>query len=80
MRATSAGEPGGTAIGNAIGMAVYGRSAMRGVTWRSVKDALAELGVEDDDVIASIEIGVRQFGPGRLVRDDAPDGIEIREV
>ncbi len=70
----------GTALGTAIGMVVYGRSAMRGVTWGSVKAAIAGLGVEDDDVIAAIEIGVMQAGSGRLVRDDEPDGIEIREV
>jgi hypothetical protein len=51
-----------------------------GNTWGAIKAAMTVLGVRDDDRIASIEYGVMQFGSGRIVRDDAPDGIEIKEV
>ena len=52
-----------------------------GVTWGSFKWAMATLGVRDDDRIASIEYGCSQFGGnGIIVRDDADDGVEIREV
>lgn len=50
-----------------------------GVTWASFKAAMTILGVEDEDRIASIEFGCKQFGSGRIVRDDAIDGIEVRE-
>lgn len=52
-----------------------------GVTWGSFKWAMAQLGVRDTDTLASIEYGCSQFGGnGVIVRDDAADGIEIREV
>lgn len=51
-----------------------------GLTWGSIKAAMTVLGVKDDDRIASIEIGVMQAGGGRMVREDAVDGIEVREV
>ena len=51
-----------------------------GVTWRAFKAAMTILGVTDEDRIASIEYGCSHFGgAGRIVRDDAPDWIEIRE-
>ena len=51
-----------------------------GTTWGTFKAAMTLLGVHDDDRIASIEMGTSRFVVGtRLVRDDAPDGIEIRE-
>ena len=57
------------------------RRACVGLTWASFKAAVEEgLCVRDDDTLASIEYGVRKAGVGRLVRDDAADGIEIREV
>lgn len=51
-----------------------------GLTWGDLKHALELLGVTDGDRIASIELGCKSCGSGRIVRDDAPDGIEIREV
>lgn len=51
-----------------------------GVTWGEFKWAMARLGVRDDDRIASIEYGCSRLGGGGvIVRDDADDGIEIRE-
>lgn len=51
-----------------------------GLTWGSFKWAMAQLGVRDDDALASIEYGVSRLGGnGKLYRDDAEDGIEIRE-
>lgn len=50
-----------------------------GVTWKGFCDAMRVLGVKDDDRIACIEFGVRQGAMGRIIREDAPDGIEIRE-
>lgn len=51
-----------------------------GVSWGAFKAAMTILGVKDDDRIASIEYGTSHFGgEGRIVRDDASDGIEIRE-
>ena len=51
-----------------------------GNTWASFKAAMAVLGVTDADRVASIEFGVSQLGTSRIVRDDEPDGIVIREV
>lgn len=51
-----------------------------GLTWGDFKAAMHTLEVEDGDRLASIEFGCKQCGSGRIVRDDAPDGIEIREV
>ena len=51
-----------------------------GVTWGAFKAAMDTLGVDDADFLASIEYGCKQYGSGRIVRDDAPFGIEIREV
>lgn len=52
-----------------------------GVTWGAFKAAMTLLGVTDDDRIASIEVGTSQCQVDtKLVRDDAPDGIEIRGV
>ena len=70
----------------AVREAVQGTEGRDGVatvgqTWASFKAAVERgLLVRDDDALASIEYGVRQGGSGRLVRDDAPDGIEIRET
>ena len=50
-----------------------------GTTWGSFKRAMAQLGVDDDDRLASVEFGCKQGGSGHLLRDDAVDGIEIRE-
>lgn len=50
-----------------------------GLTWREFQAAMTLLGVGPEDRIASIEFGCTQFGTGRLMREDAPDGIEIRE-
>lgn len=50
-----------------------------GVTWGQFKAAMTVLGVQDEDRIASIEYGCKQYGTGSIVRDDAPDGIEVRE-
>ena len=49
-----------------------------GLTWRDFKAAMARLEVEDEDRIAMIDYGTHALNGGRLVRDDAPDGIEIR--
>jgi len=51
-----------------------------GLTWGQFKAAMVLLDVKDSDRLASIEYGCAQTGTGRVVRDDAPDGIEIREV
>ena len=52
-----------------------------GTTWGSFRWAMAVLGVRDDDRIASIEYGCSRLGGnGIIVRDDADDGVEIREV
>ena len=51
-----------------------------GMTWASFKTAMAQLGVEDDDFLGSIEYGVMQGGSGYVVRDDEDGLIEIREV
>lgn len=50
-----------------------------GLTWGSFKWAMAQLGVRDDDALASIEYGCALGGNGQLVRDDDDGGIEIRE-
>ena len=50
-----------------------------GLTWGGFKAAMFVLGVNDEDHLASIEFGVTT-GTGRICRDDAPDGIEIREA
>ncbi len=50
-----------------------------GLCWGDFKAAMTLLGVGDEDRVASIEFGCKQLGTGRIVRDDAPDGIEIRE-
>ena len=60
-----------------VGVRVDGVPA--GLTWGQFKAAMTLLGVADDDRVASIEYGCAQCGTGKLVRDDAPDGIEIRE-
>ena len=57
-----------------------GGSVQAGMTWGTFKAAVKALGVADADRIASIEFGCKQYGSGRIVRDDAPDGIEIREA
>ena len=53
-------------------------SVHTGLTWADFKTAMTALGVTDEDHVASIEFGVTA-GTGRICRDDAPDGIEIRE-
>lgn len=51
-----------------------------GLTWGAFKQAMAQLGVTDDDLLASIEYGTSHLGGnGRIYRDDAVDGVEIRE-
>lgn len=50
-----------------------------GLTWGDFKAAMVLLGVQDEDRIASIDYGCSS-GTGRLLRDDAPDGIEVRET
>ena len=54
-------------------------SVHAGLTWAGFKAAMERLGVTDEDHLASIEFGVTA-GTGRICRDDAPDGIEIRET
>ena len=55
------------------------RGVQTGLTWAGFKTAMTALGVRDEDHVASIEFGVTA-GTGRICRDDAPDGIEIREA
>jgi hypothetical protein len=50
-----------------------------GLTWGDFKAAMQLLGVKDDERIASIDYGCGT-GTGRLIRDDAPDGVEVRET
>lgn len=50
-----------------------------GLTWGQFQQAMRELGIQDGDRVASIEYGIR-FGSGHLVREDAADGIEVREI
>lgn len=50
-----------------------------GLTWGDFQAAMRLLGIRDDDRIASIDYGCGT-GTGRLLRDDATDGIEIRET
>ena len=58
------------------------RGVDAGVTWRSLKRAVEEgLGVKDDDIIGSIEVGVMQMGSGLIVREDDEHGnIDIKEL
>jgi hypothetical protein len=52
-----------------------------GTTWGSFKWAMAVLGVRDDDTLASIDYGTARLGGnGTIVREDADDGIEIKEM
>lgn len=52
-----------------------------GVTWGDFKAAMTLLGVKDDDRLASIDVGNSQLNTySRIMRDDAPDGVEIRAV
>lgn len=55
------------------------RGVPAGLTWGEFQAAMKLLGVKDDERIASIDYG-NCNGTGRLMRDDAPDGIEIRET
>lgn len=48
-----------------------------GQTWGSFKWAMAQLGVRDDDVLASIEF---TGGSGVIVREDSTHGIDIKET
>lgn len=50
-----------------------------GLTWGDFQAAMKLLGVKDTDRLASVEYGCGQFGSGCITRDDANDGIEIRE-
>lgn len=50
-----------------------------GLTFGDFISAMRQLGVTDATPLASIEYGCGQFGNGRLTRDDASDGVEIRE-
>ena len=51
-----------------------------GNTWGAFKAAMLILGVQDEDRIASLEYGISVFGLGRIQREDAAEGVEIREV
>lgn len=56
------------------------RRAIVGLTWGSFKAAVEEgLGIRDDDLLASVEYGIKAWRSGHLVRDTEIDGIEIRE-
>lgn len=50
-----------------------------GLTWGEFQAAMKLLGVQDSDRLASIDYGCGT-GTGRLLREDAGDGIEIRET
>lgn len=51
-----------------------------GLTWGDFKAAMAQLGVQDSDPLASIDYGCSRLGGnGVIVRDDATGGVEIRE-
>lgn len=69
-------------IANAIRAAVEGRTLTYvGHTWGSFKAAVEQLGVRDNDTLASIEVGVRAYPTGWIHKDlDEDGGIEIREV
>lgn len=51
-----------------------------GSTWGDFKRAVAELGVQDDHHLASIEYGTAQLGNGWIVLDQDEAGMEIREL
>lgn len=51
-----------------------------GLTWGMFKVAMRELGIQDSDRVASIEYGVKFGGSGHILREDASDGIEVREL
>ena len=55
------------------------RGVSAGLTWGDFQSAMAQLGVQATDGLASIDYGCGSGGTGRIVREDAPDGIEIRE-
>jgi len=57
------------------------RGIPHGLTWGDFKAAMATLGIDDRTPLLSIEVGVSQFGGGRIVFDgDLTDGVEIKEI
>jgi hypothetical protein len=55
--------------------------AVAGNTWGSFCDAMEALGIRRDDLLASIEFRISQFGSGRIVCEQNEDGEgwEVRE-
>lgn len=57
------------------------RGVAFGETWGDVKKAVEAFGVTDSTPFSSMEIGVSQYGCGRLTCDeDDGDGINVREM